>query len=73
MRHGPECMYFCPGKQKPGLLIAKHIAKVTNVCGSCNKREFRYRIINHEIVISASKEVLRFIQLISEAFSWPLK
>lgn len=66
-------MYSCPGKQKPGLLIAKNIAKVTNICESCNRKEFRYRIINHEIVISAGKEMLRFIQLISEAFFVAIK
>lgn len=68
LRHCPECGCYCPGKQKLRLLITKNIAKVIKVHGGCNQREFRYRIINHEIMISAKKEVPRFIQLISEAF-----
>lgn len=73
MGHCPDCVFSCPGKQNTRLFIAKNITKVIRVCGSCNEREFRYRIINHEIMISANKEVLRFIQLISEAFLMAIK
>lgn len=72
-RYCPECVYCCPGKQKPRLLIIRNIAKAIEVHGSCKQREFRYRIINREMMISAKKEVPRFIQLISEAFFTVIK
>jgi len=72
-RHCPERGYYCPGKQKLRVLITRNIAKVIKLHGSCNQGEFRYRTINHEIMISAKKEVPRFIQLISEVFFMIIK